>query len=198
MKRWMLAAVLGVASLFSTAAMAADPARIAVVNPVKIVAEMQERKDLQQKIDNNLKLYDGMLRERKEKASQLKAALDALKPGTPQYEEKKQQFIQADIELAVWAKSTQTSMEQDRKVQMRGLFDRVEAAVGEIAKQKGYDLVLANQADDLPEDLDRMNIDQLRGALRSRNILFASDKIDITPDVLAAVDAKYRSVAAPK
>ena len=142
--------------------MAADPTRIAVVNPVKVVADMQERKDLQQKIDNNLKLYDGMLREKKEKAGQLKAALDALKPGTPQYDEKKQQFIQADIELAVWAKSTQTSMDQDRKVQMRGLFDRVEAAVGEIAKQKGYDLVIANQADDLPEDLDRMNIDQLR------------------------------------
>ena len=41
--------------------------------------------------------------------------------------------------------------------------------------------------------MDQLNLDQLRTLINSRNVLYASDKIDISNDVLAVLDARYRA-----
>jgi Skp family chaperone for outer membrane proteins len=67
----------------------------------------------------------------------------------------------------------------------------VTAGVAEIAAEKHIDLVIAEIKPEIPENLDQVNPDQLRALMTQRNVLFVASQLDITQDVIAAMDAKY-------
>jgi Skp family chaperone for outer membrane proteins len=76
---------------------------------------------------------------------------------------------------------------------MKTLFDKIQTAVAKIAEQKGLDLVLAEAHPQLPDDLDQINVDQLRAVINSRNILYSNSKVDISDEVIALLDAEYKA-----
>jgi len=41
--------------------------------------------------------------------------------------------------------------------------------------------------------MEQINVDQLRGLINQRTVLYSNGKFDITNDVLANVDAKYKN-----
>lgn len=191
-----LAGILtGVAVLTAAPLMAADATRVAVANTARIFSEMQELKDLRAKLQSEQKLLSGVNQERRDKLIALKAARDALKSDSPQYQEKNAELLKASIEYETWGKMNEADIQRGQKLQMRRLFEKIEQAVTEVAKQKGFDLVLTDQHPDLPDDLDQINLDQLRNLINSRNVLYAGEKIDISNDVLALLDARYRAGA---
>ena len=65
------------------------------------------------------------------------------------------------------------------------------AGIADVAAEKHIDLVIAEIKPEIPENLDQINPDQLRALMTSRNILFVASQLDITNDVIAAMDAKY-------
>jgi Skp family chaperone for outer membrane proteins len=73
------------------------------------------------------------------------------------------------------------------------IFNKITAAIQEVATAKGIDLVLAEQKPEFPPNLDQINADQLRVLINSQNVLFNSPQVDISTDVIAAMDAKYKS-----
>jgi len=81
------------------------------------------------------------------------------------------------------------------KLQTRRLFEKIEQAVSEVARQRGYDLVLTDRRPELPEDMDRLSMEQLLSAIQARTVLYAGEKADISNDVLALLDARYRAGA---
>lgn len=189
--RIVLAIVLSLGLLVS-AAMAADATKVAIANPAKIFNDMQELKDLRAKMDSEKRLLDGVSREKEEKIKALQAARDALKSDTPQYQDKNSEYLKAAIEYKTWGELNQMNFQREQKLQLKAVYQKIETAIAEISKQKGYDLVIVDQRTDLPEDIDRLNIEQLRALINSRTVLYSSDKIDISADVLAMLDAKYR------
>lgn len=182
-----------VAILSALPLMAAEGTRIAVANTARIFNEMQELKDLRVKLQSEQKLLAGASAEKQEKLKAMQAARDALKSDSPQYQEKNAEWLKAAIEYDAWGKINEADVQRTQKLQMRRLFEKIEQAVVEVAKQKGYDLVITDQHPDLPDDLDRVSIDQLRTLINSRNVLYAGEKIDISDDVLAILDARYRA-----
>lgn len=189
--------LLAVLVLGMSVAQAADtPAAVShvgVANTARIFADMQELKDLRQKMDQERKLLEGVDREKREKLNSLKAERGTLKPDTPQFQEKNAELLRAAIEYETWGKLNQADFQRLQKTQMKGLFDKIEAATAEVAKKKGLDLVLTDQRPDFPDDLDQLNVDQLRSLITARTVLYAGDKVDISADVLAALDAKYKA-----
>lgn len=181
------------AILVAVPLMAADGARIAVANTARIFSEMQELKDLRVKLQSEQKLLAGVSVEKQEKLKALKAARDALKVDAPQYQDKNAELLKAAVEYEAWGKINEANVQRDQKLQMRRLFEKIEQAVAEVAKQKGYDLVITDQHPDLPDDLDQVTLDQLRTMINSRNVLYMGEKIDISNDVLAVLDARYRA-----
>jgi Skp family chaperone for outer membrane proteins len=191
-----------VAVIFMTAAillaaplMAAEAARIAVANTARIFSEMQELKDLRVKLQSEQKLLAGVSSEKRDKLNALKAARDALKSDSPQYQDKNAELLKAAVEYEAWGKINEANVQRDQKLQMRRLFEKIEQAVAEVAKQKGYDLVITDQHPDIPDDVDQITLDQLRTLINSRNVLYTGEKIDLSNDVLAVLDARYRAGA---
>ena len=170
-----------------------QPLRIGIANTTRIFSEMQESKDLTLKMQADRKLLEGVLVEKKAKLEGIKAERDALKADTPQAQDKNAELLRTTIESETWLKLTQANQQRQVKVQLKAVFDKIEAATAEVAKQKALDLVLTDQRPELPEDLDRIPVEQVQGLLTARSVLYANDKVDISSAVLAALDAKYKS-----
>lgn len=169
--------------------------KIATVNIGQVFHDMQETKDLQAKMESDQKALQQQDQEKKQHIKDLQAARDALKPDAPQYADADKQLIQAGTEYEIWGRIQTSVLQREQKQDIVRLYNKITTAIGEIATQKGLDLVLAEQKTDIPDNLDQFTPDQLRGLLSQRNVLFSSPTVDITSDVTTAMDAKYKAGA---
>jgi len=181
---------------FAAAAPAQDVTRVGTCNPARVFQDMQETKDLKQKLENDRKNIEAEFNARQEKVKGLQAQRDLLKVDSPQYQKADQDFMTEAIQFDTWGKITKAQLEGQQKQQMKSLFDKIVAVTTEVAQQKGFDLVIADQRPDLPENLAQVSVDQLRATLNGRNVMFVGPKADITNDVIAAMDAKYKASGA--
>src|SRR3954469_11314673 len=150
------------ACLLSFAAVAPaqqEATKVAVCNPARVFGEMQETKDLKQKIENQQKQLKAEIEARQGKVKDLQAQRDLLKPDSPQFVEADKEFMKQAIEFDTWSKITQAQLQGEQKQQMKSLFDKIVQATDEVAKAKGIDLVISDQRPDLPENLAAINVD---------------------------------------
>lgn len=170
--------------------------RIAVANPSRIFQAMRETQDLKETMKQDLVRLKGEEEEKRARIVKLQGQRNELKPDTPQWDEANDALLKAAIDLDTWGKTSKARAERNQKRQMKHLFEQIEAAVTEVAERDGFDLVVADQRPDLPQNLDEVNFDQLRGLINSRNVLYASAKADISDRVIALLDARYKGAAA--
>ena len=170
--------------------------RIAVVDTSRVFGEMQETRDMRGAMDAERQRLQTEERQKAEEIKGLQEKRKLLKPDHPQFEELNRQIMQKAIDFEVWGKYAKMDAERAQKRQMRTLFMHIEQAVTEYAQKEGIDLVLSQAQPELPENLEGITFDQLRMLINSRSILFAGPKVDISTQVLALVDARYKASGA--
>lgn len=189
-------AVVSIALLFSaTAALNAQTPspKIAVANPAKIFNELQETKDLKAKMDDDGKTLQATDAEKRQKLKDLQAQRDTLKDGTPQYDDLNKQLMAASVDYEVWNRLQQAELQRQQKTQIKNLFQKIATSTGDVAKQRGIDLVIAEEQPEFPENMDQITTDQVRQLIAERNVLYDSGALDISNEVIASMDAKYKS-----
>ena len=108
-------------------------------------------------------------------------------------------FDEKSLQFSLDEKKMQVKMVREQGRQLKEAFDEITSTVASLAKQRGIDLVLVNSNTDLPTNAgDIANPETLGNLVFNRSILYASDKVDITADVVAALDAAYKSKASGK
>jgi Skp family chaperone for outer membrane proteins len=185
------ASIVRAADTPSAPATSTTPVRVAVANAGRILVEMQETKELDAKIKAELANVKSIQNEKQQQLKDLEAQRNALRPESPQYQDRNRELIQKAIEFKVWADMTQSDMQRHQKQQMKLLFEKIQAGIAEVAAEKSFDVVIADQRTDFPSNLDDINVDQLRGLINQRIVLYAGAKVDITADVIARLDLKY-------
>ena len=181
-------AALAVAAL---PAAAQEPPRIATVNPAKVFSEMQETKDLKQKMEADRKTITDEGQRKGAEVEDAKKRPALFNEGTDDFNKANKEYLEKVIAAQAWQELIKQDLQRQQKSQMKSLFEKIEAATKEVATAKKIDLVLVDQKTEFP-DLDSINVDQLRGIINQRTVLFNNGRFDITNDVLAAVDAKYK------
>ena len=177
---------------------AAASVRIAIANPAHIFADMAETKALQAEMAEQQKQFQIAQKSKTDEITDMKNKRDALNPEHPQWAQLNADLAKMTAEYRVWIETEKAKAESMQKVKMKKLFHEIEEAVGQIAKQDGYDLVLADTRDPLPSSLDEIDVRTLRGMLLSRDVIYATDRIDISQAVVTLLDAKYRGGVANK
>lgn len=169
--------------------------KVAIANAARIFSEIQEVKDLRTKMDSQRKTVEAQKLERQQKLRDLENARNALKPDAPTFAEKNRELLQAAIEYQVWERMATADTDREQKTQMLSIFNKITATIAEVATQKQVDIVIAEQRPDLPDAtaLEQLNMDQVRALIISRNVLFATSSVDVTNDVIASMDAKYKA-----
>ena len=191
-------ALCAAALLFPTRFAAADEAspRVATVNTVEVFNKMQETKDLKQKMDSDGKAINDELGRRKADLQEAQKQRELYVEGTPDYEKANKVLIEKAIATQVWQELINADLGRQQKSQMRNLFTKIEEATKEVADAKKIDLVIVDQKMDLPTDpkfMEQIKVEQLRELLMRRAVIYNNGRLDITNEVLAAVDAKYKA-----
>jgi Skp family chaperone for outer membrane proteins len=182
-------------ALFLTASARAQTAvaKVAIANPVRIFNDIQETQDLKAKMQSEQKTIGAAADQKKLAITDLRAQRDSLKADSPQYAQKNKELLEASIQFEIWGRMTQMDVERQQKQQIKVLYDKIRGAIAEVATRRGIELVIAEQGVDLPADLEQINMDQLKLLINQRNILFNSALVDISPEVITTMDAKYKA-----
>jgi Skp family chaperone for outer membrane proteins len=166
--------------------------KIAVANPIRILNELAETKEINQSMETEQGSYKQQAVVREQKLKEVQAQRDALKSDSPQYLELNKQLVTLRTEAQAWQQQTQLELARKFRDQARRMNDKISAAISEIAKAEGYDLVLADQKPELTDaQIEQMTPPQLLNVLFGRNLLYRNDTTDITQKVIAKLDAAY-------
>ena len=176
-----------------TLAQQAGTVRVAVVDPGKVIEALKETQALQAKVKGEIATLDEQQRQKQQEVADLKARRDQLNPDSPQYDQLNRDLLEKSISLQSWTTLNRADLERRQKVQIKVLYEKVEKAIGEIAKQQGIDLVLVQRTPVMPDTMDNLTMDQLRGILNAKEVLYANDAADLTGTVTAKLDQQYQS-----
>ena len=186
-----------IASLMLALALAAPAmaqTKIAVVNPIKVLNELGETKDINKALDSEKLTFEQEAGNRDQKLKDLQAQRDTLKSDSQQYLDLNNQLVKMRTEAQAWAQQTKLEMARKFRDQAKRMNDKITAVIAEIAKAEGYDIVLAEQKAELTDDqMAQLNPQQLMNVLFSRNPMYRNDSIDITQKVIAKLDAGYQT-----
>jgi Skp family chaperone for outer membrane proteins len=166
--------------------------RIAVLDRKRVYNEMQETKQLQSQLDAERQRLNAQSKEKEAEIDNLKKQRQVMRPDSPQVEDLNRQILQKLVEYETWTKFVKLDAERNLKKQMRALFNKIDAATADVAKQQNIDLVVAEQPK-IPDAMEGISLEQLSGALMSRQILYSGENPDISNAVIALLDAKYKS-----
>lgn len=175
----------------SSSAQSAGGAKVAVANPARIFNEIQETKDLKQKMENEVKNLQALRQTREGEIRQARELRDQLKPESPQWQDRNKELLQKTIEFRAWVEITEQNLQRMQKQQMKNVYDKIVATVAELAQQRGIELVISEQRADI--NIDNVDINQLKGLIAQQNVLYNAATIDLSNDTIAAMDAKYKS-----
>ena len=175
-------------------ASAQDSAKIASVNLVKVFGEMQETKDLQQKMDADRKALEEELQKRNKELNEVKQQRQLFQEGSDDFNKKNKELIEKTVSLQAWRELINQDQLRQRKLQFKTLFEKIEIAAKEVAEQKKIDIIIVEHRPDFPQGelMDQLNLEQVRGLINQRTVLYNSGRFDITADVVAALDQKYK------
>lgn len=186
-----LIALLSIMAIASPAE--AQQLKIASASTARIFSQLQETKDLQEKMNGERQQLEQQERQKRENLQTLKTQRDELRPDSAQYTEANQKLMQASIEFESWSRLWAAEIQRKQKQEIKSLFDKIEVAVAEVAKRDGINLVIADQRPEIPDSLEQLKIDDLRMLISQRTVLFADEQADITDTVVAHLDEKYKA-----
>lgn len=172
------------------------PVRVAIANPAHIFNDMAETKALQAEMQEEQKKFAAAQHEKVAAIEDLKGKRDQLNPEHPQWAELNTQLATLTAEYKVWVEVQRAKAESTQKQKMKALFQKIEDAVGEVAKRDRIDLVIADNRDPLPTNLEDIDVRAFRSLILQRDVLYAGSRTDISQAVVTLLDARYRAAAA--
>jgi Skp family chaperone for outer membrane proteins len=167
--------------------------RVGTVEMVRVFNDMQETKDLRQRAEAERARLMATQKEKQDELQTMSQSRAQFKPDHPQYEEINRKLLRASVEFKNWGEFAQMDFERNQKRLMKARFEKIQAAVAEVAQRDGIDLVLSKSQPEIPDDLDRVKAEELNAIMRQRDVLYTSPRTDITDQVLALLDAKYKA-----
>ncbi|HEY1684427.1 MAG TPA: OmpH family outer membrane protein [Tepidisphaeraceae bacterium] len=184
-----------VATALPVSAQTAAPTKIAVANATSIFGQLQEVKDLQVKLTNEQRTITAEAQRRKADLDNLANTRSQFKMDSQQWSEANTKYNKQAVEDQAWADLTKMDELRQAKLQTKQIFDEIQAEAGDVAKQAGFDMVLCQNSPDLTNLIEdpQVNLNQFQAAVRSNNVLFANNTVDISDKIVTALDAKYKS-----
>ena len=164
------------------------PTKVAVCTLVKILPEFKLSKDLADKFQKRMEEYSAEKKKRMEAANTSRKAIDGLKVGSPAHTAELKKLRRQIIELEVWGKVEEQSMQSDHLRQMEMVVTRVKEGITAVAQQRGIDIVIQKAA---PIELNRSQPEWMLNVLRD-HVLYNSPQQDITEAVLQHLNENYR------
>jgi Skp family chaperone for outer membrane proteins len=193
------ASFASLANAQAAAAPAAGPvSHIGVVDLRLVYATLQETQDAQHLLRG---MQDSLDLKQKQDQQDLKELQDKItkdyKPGTDAHDKAMEDFDTKSLQLQQDEQTMKVKMVRAQGKQLVQAYNEIQAVVSDMAKKRGLDLVLVKSGQDAPPNAaDIANPETLGNLIFGRTVLYAGPNVDLTQDVITALDAAYK--AGPK
>jgi len=159
--------------------------KIGVVSVGKIFRECKRNAKYRQDVMAERDRLEAELNKLSKEVDLDKAGLKTLKPGTSDYLSQMKQIFDKQGKLQSEQEYFKRQMEMREQGVIEQLFKDVLQATSEVAKEKGFDLVLEKSEPELPA----ASSNELMLTISTHKVLFNSGCEDITDAVMAKIDA---------
>ncbi|MGB2937964.1 MAG: OmpH family outer membrane protein [Phycisphaerae bacterium] len=187
----MMAAVL--VGLLGAAARA--EIKVGQVDVVAVVDQYERTKDA----ETDAKLAEADLKATAEpkirKVEELRLQRDGFNKDSEEWKRLDEKALEAEVELRTWLAIERVKLMRKQRDVLLDIYREIQKAVGRAAKEKGLDLVLA-KAFLTPGQIDVNEVQSLQDLKRhivSTALLYPGEVVDVTQDVLDALNAGYKA-----
>ena len=162
---------------------------VATIDVVRIFNEYQRQKDLteEMKLEQDKFISEGEAR--RQKVDAVNRELQAYSPDDPAYLVKQKDLFAMQIDNKNWAELKQAMMTGEVAVWTRKIYQEIVEKASRTAESRGFDVVLYR--DEFPPPI--RDPDEIRNIIRQRKLIYSNPAIDLTDEVLAALNAAYRA-----
>jgi len=119
----------------------------------------------------------------------LRLELDGLIMGSKKYEAQFSEMQRLTIERDAWMRFQEAMVMRDHHRLTRDMYDEIIKTIGEVAKQRGFHVVLHRPR----ADVQSKNTRELLQQIQARQVLYAADSVDLTDVVLMKLNEDYRA-----
>jgi Skp family chaperone for outer membrane proteins len=163
-----------------------EPPKVGIISLRGILEKCDKNVAENRKFAAEGKRITSQLEKLQEDTVALEAVIKTRKPGSSDYMDKMQQLIEKKAMLDAKDKFYQQKFALEQQQWAEKLFQEVVVITGEFAKSQGIDIVLAREEFEFPIE----SSNELMLTIKTGKVIYYADKLDITADVLAAVNAK--------
>lgn len=162
---------------------------IASVDVVVLFNEYQRQKDLTEELRQKQDELQQVSAEKRARLDSMQATLDAMDPADPTYMNKTRELRSETISYKVWSEIVQADMEREVAIWTVRVYQEILAAIKEVAEAQGIDAVFYR------ENFEAASFDPevIRGQIRNRKVLYASQATDLTSTLLDNLNRAYRA-----
>ena len=165
----------------------ARPTRVAVCDVQLILRECKAYKQVDAEFFAKAQSFAAEDKKRMEKIQQLRKILQNLNPNSKQYEEKLAELDRLTVERAVQAKLQEKAARRQSRRQTEKIFRQILTIVADVAKKRGYDIVISRES----VDITSSSAAELFDKIALRKCLYHSPEVDLTNEVLKKINLLY-------
>jgi len=161
-----------------------QPAKIAVIAMSTLLEKNKKNTEWQEKASAEAKQINDTLEALSNEIKAIEAAMKTRKPGSSDHTKQKFEFMQKRAEIEAKDRFYQEDFQQKQKDWAEAMFQEVVSVIAKVAKEKGLDMVVAKEEYMFPS----ASANELILTIKTSKILYHAEHMDITADVLAALD----------
>jgi len=164
--------------------------RIAIVDIQQVFNSLEEKTAIEADLRTRTQELQEKEEQRQKELQQLQSDLEILAKDSPAYKQKMEQLEMGAIELQAWRQFETKKLNRERALQIERLYNETLETIGSVAEENGYDLVLYQEQ---KPDFSGVKPEQIGGAIASRKVLWASDALELTEQVITRMNNEYES-----
>ena len=190
---------VGMALGAALASGASAQTRVAVASLQQIFSELQETKDIRARFQGRIQELENQRRQIGEELQRLQRERDDLyRPGSAEFNQRNRELFLRARQAEAGFEFEQAELVRQQKLQSVQLVDKIVTAIGAYAAEQGIQIVLSTIRPQLTdEEFNRLTPEQVAALLNQRNPLYASPDLDIGNQIIARMDASYRTNPSP-
>jgi Skp family chaperone for outer membrane proteins len=164
--------------------------KLAVCDPIKVLTEIQEYKDVMAKLKQDGDTLNNQVQVKKGQLQTEQDEIKLLLPSSDEYETKIEKLTEDSADTQAWMQAMQVNFSRKQRLADKQMFEKVLKAISDVAQAQGISLVMNCAHPDFP-DSDKMDASAFFQIVLLHTTLFNDPKLDITQQVIIAMDKTY-------
>ncbi len=165
----------------------AEDFKIGVVDISRVFEKYQKRIDLDQELKAQEKEFQDEINNKRKEIIDLDEETQLLDLGSESRSKNENLLERKNVELEGYAKFAERQLLKKYKDFFENIYEEVVQKVEEIGKQESFDLIIKKEEPDLKSG----QISDLQFKIGIRTVLYHSESVDITLDVIDNINASY-------